>query len=94
MSFREAVRNSFNGCIIYAGRYTADRGARLLATGLADLVAFGRPYIANPDLPERIANGWPLNELDPSTLYGGAEAGLTDYPAYSSGHEPRLLRVG
>jgi N-ethylmaleimide reductase len=82
-AFRRAVRDTFSGKILYAGRYTAERGARLVEEGLADLIAFGRPFIANPDLPQRIANGWPLNPLDASTLYGGAEAGLTDYPTYS-----------
>ncbi|HEX8613751.1 MAG TPA: alkene reductase [Telluria sp.] len=81
--FRRAVRAAFSGRIMYAGRYTAERGAALLDAGLADLVAFGRPFIANPDLPERIARGWPLNTVDAATLYGGTEKGLTDYPAYS-----------
>lgn len=82
-AFRREVRQTFSGRIIYAGRYTAERGARLIEAKLADLIAFGRPYIANPDLPERIANGWPLNAVNPATLYGGAEEGLTDYPRYS-----------
>lgn len=82
-AFRRAVRDAFSGKILYAGRYTAEKGARLIDAGLADLIAFGRPFIANPDLPQRIANDWPLNPLDPGTLYGGAEAGLTDYPTYS-----------
>lgn len=82
-SFRRDVRTNFSGKILYAGRYTAERGERLIEAGLADLIAFGRPFIANPDLPERIANGWPLNPLDPATVYGGAEKGLTDYPTYS-----------
>lgn len=82
-SFRRDVRTSFSGKILYAGRYTAERGERLIEVGLADLIAFGRPFIANPDLPERIANGWPLNPLDPATVYGGTEKGLTDYPTYS-----------
>jgi N-ethylmaleimide reductase len=81
--FRHAVRQAFSGRILYAGRYTAERGARLVEAGLADLIAFGRPFIANPDLPERIANGWPLNPLDPATIYGGAEQGFTDYPVYA-----------
>lgn len=83
-SFRQAVRRTYSGRVIYAGKYTVERGARLLETGLADMIAFGRPFIANPDLPARIANGWPLNPLDASTLYGGAEKGLTDYPAYEA----------
>jgi N-ethylmaleimide reductase len=82
-SFRREVRSTFSGRIIYAGRYTAERGARLVEAGLADLIAFGRPFIANPDLPARIVNGWPLNPVNPSTLYGGTEAGFTDYPAYA-----------
>lgn len=82
LSFRQAVRKTYSGRIIYAGKYTVERGARLLETGLADMIAFGRTFIANPDLPARIANGWPLNPLDPATLYGGAEKGFTDYPAY------------
>jgi len=81
--FRRDVRRTFSGRIIYAGRYTGQRGLRLVEAGLADLIAIGRPFIANPDLPERIANGWPLNPLNPATVYGGAEEGFTDYPEYS-----------
>ena len=82
-AFRQAIRAAFSGKILYAGRYTAEKGARLVEAGLADLIAFGRPFIANPDLPERIARGWPLNSLDAATLYGGAEAGFTDYPRHA-----------
>ncbi|USX19722.1 alkene reductase [Oxalobacteraceae bacterium OTU3REALA1] len=81
--FRRDVRQAFSGRIVYAGRYTAERGERLLETGLADLIAFGRPFIANPDLPARIANDWPLNAVDAATMYGGAEQGYTDYPAFA-----------
>lgn len=81
-SFRQAVRDTYFGRIVYAGKYTVERGARLLETGLADMVAFGRTFIANPDLPARIANDWPLNALDPATLYGGGAKGFTDYPSY------------
>lgn len=80
--FYHEVRQIFRGRIMYAGRYTAERGARLVTAGLADLIAFGRPFIANPDLPERIANGWPLTPLDLDSLYGGAERGYTDYPVH------------
>ena len=82
-AFRREVRHTFSGRILYAGLYTADRAARIVEAGLADLIAFGRPFIANPDLPQRIANGWPLNALNPATLYGGGEQGFTDYPLYS-----------
>lgn len=49
--------------------------------GTADLIAFGRAFIANPDLPKRLALGAPLNAPDKSTFYGGGAAGYTDYPA-------------
>jgi len=81
--FRREVRHAFSGRIIYAGRYTAERGAQTLDAGLGDLIAFGRPFIANPDLPQRIANGWPLNPVDPSSMYGGTEKGYSDYPTYA-----------
>lgn len=86
--FRQDVRKTFSGKIIYAGRYTAERGERLVEAGLADLIAFGRPFIANPDLPARIAQGLPLNPLDPATLSGGAEKGLTDYPKHAEALAP------
>ena len=82
-AFRREVRSTFTGRIIYAGLYTAARAARLVEDGLADFIAFGRPFIANPDLPQRIANGWPLNPLKADGLYGGTEQGFTDYPRYS-----------
>lgn len=82
-SFRRAVRDTFSGAIMYAGRYTAQSGAQLLASGLADLVAFGRPFIANPDLPARIANDWPMNPVNPATVYGGTGEGYVDYPLHA-----------
>src|SRR5471032_117095 len=82
-TFRQAVRSTFSGRIIYAGRYTAERGATLVEAGLADLIAFGRPFIANPDLPQRLFNGWPLNPLRAQGMYGGSEQGYTDYPAFA-----------
>lgn len=78
--FRRAVRNTFSGAIIYAGRHNAASGAQLLDSGLADFVAFGRPFMANPDLPARIAKDWPLNSLNPATVYGGTGEGYVDYP--------------
>jgi 2,4-dienoyl-CoA reductase-like NADH-dependent reductase (Old Yellow Enzyme family) len=48
-----------------------------------DLVAFGRHFIANPDLPERLRNGWPLNRYDREAFFGGTEVGYTDYPFYT-----------
>ncbi len=52
-----------------------------IADGRADLVAFGRPFIANPDLVERLRVAAPLAELDPQTTYGKGSAGYIDYPA-------------
>ncbi|CAM2791583.1 alkene reductase [Pseudoalteromonas distincta] len=80
--FYKAVRSEFSGLIIYAGKYTVEKAVRILAEGYGDLFAFGRPFIANPDLPERIANNWPLNEADAATMYGGTEVGYSDYPFY------------
>jgi len=51
----------------------------MLKSGLADLIAFGRPFIANPDLPARIQNGWPLADFDGASLFGGDERGYSDY---------------
>jgi N-ethylmaleimide reductase len=82
-TFRRAVRETFSGRIIYAGRYTAERGARWVEAGLADLIAFGRPFIANPDLPQRLFNGWPLNTLRVEGMYGGGAEGYIDYPVYA-----------
>ena len=71
---------------IYAGTlmtnksYTRETGNQIIADGYADLVSFGIPYIANPDLVARFAAGAPLNEADRSTFYGGGAAGYTDYP--------------
>jgi len=81
-AFRSDVRKNFSGAILYAGRYTAERGTRVIEAGWGDLIAFGRPFIANPDLPRRIANNWPLNPVDPTTMYGGSAKGYTDYHAY------------
>lgn len=82
LSFREAVREAFAGTIIYAGKYTAELAAEAVEAGWADLIAFGRPFIANPDLPARIANGWPLNAVDEASMYGGVAEGYTDYSVY------------
>lgn len=79
-AFRRALREAFPGMLVFCGRYTAERAEALIAGGVADAVAFGRPYIANPDLVERFRRGAPLNEPDRSTFYGGGERGYTDYP--------------
>lgn len=78
--FRAQLREAFGGVLVFCGGYTAERAEDLITSGVADAVAFGRPFIANPDLVERFAKGAPLNEPDPSTFYGGGTRGYTDYP--------------
>ena len=76
------IRAVFRGPIILCGGYDAPRAQGAIDEGLANLVAFGVSYLANPDLPARLENGWPLNEADQATFYGGGEKGYTDYPVY------------
>ncbi|MGL4735651.1 MAG: alkene reductase [Enterovibrio sp.] len=82
LSFKNALREAFQGVLIYAGRYDAQKAQHAISAGLADMIGFGRPFIANPDLPERLRHGYPLAAHDPTTLFGGGEKGLTDYPTY------------
>jgi N-ethylmaleimide reductase len=77
----ELIRKKYQGTLIVAGGFDARTAAQWLAAGRADLVAFGRKFIANPDLPERFRVGAPLNADDPTTYYGGGEKGYTDYPS-------------
>jgi N-ethylmaleimide reductase len=76
-------RPIFRGTLIANVNMDGARANRLIAEGLADLVAFGRPYIANPDLVERLRTGAPLAEIDWSTVYAAGRAGYADYPALS-----------
>ncbi|MBO2651268.1 alkene reductase [Shewanella algae] len=80
-SFRRSLRHAFPGCIIVAGRYDLERAETVLEQGYADLVAFGRPFISNPDLPKRLQLGKPLAPLGTGPLFGGGAEGYTDYPA-------------
>jgi N-ethylmaleimide reductase len=77
------MRRCFKGAYIANAGYDQARAEAALASGYADLVAFGALFIANPDLPERFAKKAPLNAPDPSTFYGGNEKGYTDYPFLS-----------
>lgn len=79
--FKEALRMIYRGTLIYAGKYTQERAEQALQAGWADLIGFGRPFIANPDLPYRMQHGLPLAEGDRATYFGGGAAGYTDYPA-------------
>lgn len=82
--FRADLRSAFGGVIIGAGNYTTEKAERLLAADLIDAAAFGRAFIANPDLPERFRIGADLNEPDGATFYGGGAEGYTDYPALAT----------
>jgi N-ethylmaleimide reductase len=75
------ARARFSGPLIVAGGYDGDTAARLLSDGLADAVAFGRAFIANPDLPSRLRRGIMLNKEDRSTFYTRGARGYIDYPA-------------
>jgi len=73
-------RNRYKGSLILNVGINAEHGARLISEGAGDLVAFGRDYIANPDLAERLAAGAPLNPGRPENYYGSSAVGYTDYP--------------
>lgn len=83
ISFRQGLRDAFSGILMYAGKYTAQKAEKILTEGYGDIFGFGRPFIANPDLPERILHGYTLNQVNDSTLYGGDEHGYTDYPVHT-----------
>ncbi|SHH52527.1 alkene reductase [Bradyrhizobium erythrophlei] len=74
------LRPKFSRTLIAAGGFAADSAEAIVAAGDADLVAFGRHFISNPDLPERLRRGLPLNRYDRSTFYGGDARGYLDYP--------------
>ncbi|MBQ4852915.1 alkene reductase [Pseudoalteromonas sp. MMG012] len=82
-AFRQQLRENFSGAIVVAGNYTPEKSDELIGDGLVDFVAFGRKFLANPDLPYRLENNLPLNDIsDQATLFGGDERGYTDYPIY------------
>jgi N-ethylmaleimide reductase len=82
----QLFRPKFNGSLISAAAYTPTTAAEAVRNNEADAVAFGRLFIANPDLVERIAGGFPLNKYDRVTFYGGGDRGYTDYETY----QPRV----
>ena len=77
------LRARFGGCYVANEGFDRDSGNAVLAADEADAVAYGRLFIANPDLPQRFAGGSALNTPDPSTFYADGAAGYTDYPALS-----------
>ena len=76
-----AVRRAFRGAYIANNGYGQATAEEAVKSGRADLVAFGKPFISNPDLVERLRAGAPLNEPDVATFYGGGAKGYIDYPA-------------
>jgi N-ethylmaleimide reductase len=77
------LRTLWKGLYVVNGGYDGRTGKEALSTGHADAVAYGRTFIANPDLPRRLQLGGDLNEPDPATFYGGDAFGYTSYPALS-----------
>ncbi|HVW08780.1 MAG TPA: alkene reductase [Bryobacteraceae bacterium] len=87
----ELIRARYTGTLVMAGGFDQDTAAEWIARGQTDAVAFGRKFLANPDLPERFRECAPLNRDDPATYYGGGEKGYVDYLtlAQQRGDEPK-----
>ena len=75
-----SLRKRFDGAYVANNGYDFELATKVLAEGAADLIAFGKPFISNPDLVERLKKGAPLNAWDKATFYGGDAKGYTDYP--------------
>ena len=80
-SISPQLKRMFGGAMIANEKFTKETAEAAIEAGVADAVAFGQLYIANPDLPERFKLGAPLNTPDPSTFYAQGPKGYTDYPA-------------
>jgi N-ethylmaleimide reductase len=85
---KASVRKVFKGALILSGGYDAARAESDLAAGKADLIAVGRPLLANPDLVERWKTGAPLNAPDMDTFYTPGAKGYTDYPVLAAVPQP------
>ena len=85
------IRQKYRGTLIVAGGFDRDTAEAWLEQGKADLIAFGRKFLANPDLPDRLRMPTGLNADDRSTYYGGGAKGYTDYPslAQERGEQPK-----
>jgi N-ethylmaleimide reductase len=79
-----SLRKRFKGAYIANNGYDLALANKELDANAADLIAFGKPFISNPDLVERLKTGAPLNELDKATMYGGGAKGYTDYPTLAA----------
>ncbi|GLC91312.1 alkene reductase [Cupriavidus sp. TA19] len=78
-TYLREFRNAFRGTVIVAGGYLKENGQAAIDTGEADLIGIGKPFLANPDLVERLRNDWPLNAWDEDTFYTAGPKGYTDY---------------
>jgi N-ethylmaleimide reductase len=85
------LREKYRGTPMVAGVFGRETAQAWLMQGMADLIAFGRKFLANPDLPQRFRAREPLNADDPSIYYGGGAKGYTDYPllAQKHGEQPK-----
>jgi N-ethylmaleimide reductase len=84
MEIKKRIRNNFKNTLILCGGYDKERAEADVQSGLCDLVGFGRPFINNPDLVERMKNNWPLSkELHMELFYSAEAKGYTDYPVYN-----------
>jgi N-ethylmaleimide reductase len=81
LALSDHLRTLWTGLYVVNGGYDGPKGEEAIRTGHADAIAYGRAFLANPDLPRRLQLGAALNELDSATLYGGGAAGYTSYPA-------------
>jgi N-ethylmaleimide reductase len=86
----DLIREAYRGTLMIAGGFDRDTAGAWLEQGRADLIAFGRKFLANPDLPDRFRLRAPLNPDDPTTFYGGGAKGYSDYPtlAQERGEQP------
>ncbi|WP_438765180.1 alkene reductase [Kushneria sp. TE3] len=80
--YLKRFREVYEGNLLLAGNLDQAEAEKLVNDGTIDLPVFGRLYTSNPDLVERMKNGWPLAEFDPSTFYGGDARGYVDFPTY------------
>jgi len=83
--FFRRLRSAWKGIYVANSGYDAERGERAVSDGTADAVAYGRQFLANPDLPARLSRRGPLNVPDTKSFYGGDERGYIDYPQWAEG---------
>lgn len=83
----DEVRSMYDGTLMGNCGYSKDDAEAAINSGNAELIAFGRPFITNPDLVDRFANDWPLAEMpEPSIWYSQGSEGFTDFPTYRQQH--------